>query len=223
MKKAKRAYSMTRRAEKARATRQSILDSAARLYAGRSIEDFTLDEVARHAGTTVQTVLRAFESKENLLIVALHRLAEGGEPLKPTPPGDVAAAVGAIYDLYETMGDLLMQRLADERRRPAMKPALDAGRANHRAWVEDVFAPLVRSQGKAARVETLAALTAATDVYVWRKLRRDMGLHRAAAEAVVRRIIFGVTNGEESDGENSLAQLVGRREPAAEPRRRARA
>ncbi len=215
MKAAKRAYSMTRRAEKATATRNAILEAAAQLYCKRTIEDFTLDEVARVAGTTVQTVLRAFQSKENLLLAGLHRLAEGGASLRPTPPGDVAAAVGAIYDLYETMGDLLMQRLADERRRPAMKPALDAGRANHRAWVEDVFAPLIKRLGRASRPEALHALTAATDIYVWQKLRRDMGLDRKAAAAVVRRMVVGVTVREENDGEDSLAQLVGRRQPAA--------
>ena len=118
MKNSKRPYTMTRRAETAAATRQRILDSAVQLYCDRQIEEFTLDEVARRAGATVQTALRDFGSKENLLLAALHRLAEGGASLKPTPPGDVAAAVGAIFDLYESMGDLLMQRLADERRHP---------------------------------------------------------------------------------------------------------
>ncbi len=215
MKTRKRAYSMTVRAEKATATRQKILDSAVQLYRQSAIEDFTLDEIARRAGTTVQTVLRAFESKENLLIAALDRFAKGGEMMRQTPPGDVAAAVGAIFDIYETMGDLLMQRLADERRRPAMKPALDAGRANHRAWVEEVFAPLIKRLGRASRPEALHALTAATDIYVWQKLRRDMGLDRKAAEAVVRRMVLGVTVREENDGEDSVAQLVGRRQPAA--------
>jgi len=215
MKTRKRAYSMTVRAEKAAATRQKILDSAVQLYRQSAIEDFTLDEIARRAGTAVQTVLRAFESKENLLIEALDRFAKGGEMLRQTPPGDVEAAVGAIFDIYETMGDLLMQRLADERRRPAMKPALDAGRASHRRWVEQVFAPLVARRGKAARAEMLDALTVATDIYVWQKLRRDMGLSRDAAEAVVRRMIFGAAMREEMNGENSVAQLVGRRQPAA--------
>ena len=75
------------------------------------------------------------------------------------------------------MGDLLIQRLGDERRRPAMKPALDAGRANHRAWVEKIFAPMVEGEPRRSHL-TLDAITAATDVYVWQKLRRDMGLSR---------------------------------------------
>lgn len=74
---------------------------------------------------------------------------------------------------------------------------------------------LVKRRGKAARVETLNALTATTDVYVWQKLRRDMGLNRAAAEAVVRRMVLGVANRKDGDGEDAVAQLVRRREPAA--------
>src|SRR5208282_2439993 len=167
MKTRKRAYSMTVRAEKATATRQKILDSAVQLYRQSAIEDFTLDEIARRAGTTVQTVLRAFESKENLLIAALDRFAKGGEMMRQTPPGDVAAAVGAIFDLYESMGDLLMQRLADERRHPAIKPTLDRGRANHRRWVDDIFAPLVEGRRAAERAEILDALNVATDIFVW--------------------------------------------------------
>jgi len=37
----------------------------------------------------------------------------------------------------------------------------------------------------------VAALVAATDVYVWKLLRRDQGLDRAAAEHVVRRLVEG--------------------------------
>jgi hypothetical protein len=57
------------------------------------------------AGATVQRVLRAFDSEENLLLAAMHRFAENRASLKPTPPGDLPAAIGAIYDLYEAMGD----------------------------------------------------------------------------------------------------------------------
>ena len=58
-------------------------------------------------------------------------------------------------------------------------------------------------------------MTAATDVYVWKKLRRDMGLTRRAAEAVVRRMIAGVAAKEAKDGEGTVAQLVRRRQSAA--------
>ena len=215
MKKIKRRYVMTARAAKADATRARIRASAMQLYRERAIEDFTLEEVAQHAGTTVQTVLRAFGSKDELVYAALEELAASGVPITPTAPGDVAAAVKAIYDIYEGMGDLVIQRLNDERRRPALKPGLDQGRENHRDVVKTLFAPQLERQSGGARAQLLNILLVATDVYVWKLLRRDRVLSRAAAEAIVCRMIEGVTNEERAHGKDFVAELVGRREPAS--------
>jgi AcrR family transcriptional regulator len=215
MKTTRRPYVMTARAAKAAATKERIRASAIELYCEQAIEDFTLDEVARRAGTTVQTVLRAFGSKEELIMAALGELAASGVPLKPTPPGDVRAAITKIYDLYETSGDLIIQRLADERRRPVLKPALDEGRENHRQWVKEMFAPQLALRRGGDRTQLLDILVVATDIYVWKLLRRDMALSRPAAEAVVCKIITSVTDVEGSHGKDSLAELVGRRQPAA--------
>ena len=206
---------MTARAAKTEATRARIRASAMQLYCERAIEDFTLDEVAERAGTTVQTVLRAYASKDNLIYAALDELATSGVPLKPTPPGDVAAAVRAIYDIYETIGDLVIQRLSDERRRPSLKPSLDQGRVNHRDWVKSAFAPQLERHHGGPRTQLLNIVVVATDVYVWKLLRRDRALSRAAAETIVRRMITSATEREEADGTDSLAQLVGRRQPAS--------
>lgn len=213
--KTKRSYVMVNRAAKAQATKQRICDAAVRLYHERTIEDFTLDEVGAGAGTTVQTVLRAFGSKEGLLQAALAETAARGATLKSTPPRDIPAAIGAIVDVYETMADLLTRRLADEARHPALKSSLDKGRANHREWVKTVFAPYLEPLQGSQRTELLDTLVAATDFYVWKLLRRDRGLSRAATEAVMRKIVRSVTQQEASHGKNSLVELVGRREPAA--------
>ncbi len=205
---------MTARAAKAEATRERIQASAMALYCERPIEEFTLDEVAARAGVTVQTVLRVFGSKEQLVLAALGELAAGGVPLKPTPPGDVAAAVTAIYDIYEAMGDLVIRQLGEESRRPSLGPVLESGRRNHRDWVKQVFAPQLAHDSGAARRQLLEILTVATDVYVWKLLRRDRALGRKTAEAIVCRMIARVTNGEGSHGADSLAELVGRRQSA---------
>ena len=216
MKIVKRPYDLTSRAAKAEATRERILEQAVQLYREWGTERFTLDEIARHAGTTVQTVLRAYASKDKLLLRVLDRLAAGGaEWLKPTEPGDIAAAVGAIFDVYETIGDLVMRELGEESRLPALKPALDRGRANHCAWVKELFAPQLGELTGAARAARFAVFVVATDVYVWKKLRRDLALSRREAEAIVLRIIKRDIQREDDHGSDSLAELVGRREPAA--------
>jgi AcrR family transcriptional regulator len=211
----KRRYAMTSRAAKADATKAGIRLAAIALYRERPVEDFTLEEVAARAGVAVRTILRAYPSKDELVYAALADMAAGGVFLKPSPPGDVKAAVTAFFDIYEGVGDLVMQWLNDERRHPGLKPTLEQGRDNHRDGVKTVFAPqLERTQG-AARKELLNILIILTDVYVWKLLRRDMALSRSAAEATVRKMIAGVLEKETTDGADSLAELVGRRKPAA--------
>jgi len=222
MKKKSRPYVMTARSAKAEATRLRICESAMALYHERSMDDFTLEEVAERAGTTVQTVLRRFKSKDNLVIEALDRMTKAGSPFLedglggfyPSPPGDVAAAVTAMFGMYETIGDLVIRHLSDESRRPQLKPVLDQGRENHCSWVRGVFAPQLKARHGSARTQLFNCLVVATDVYIWKILRRDLRLSRPAAEAVVRQIIDGAANRENSDGQLPLAELVGRRQSA---------
>jgi AcrR family transcriptional regulator len=215
MKKGSRPYVMTARAAKTQATRARIRTSAMQLYRERAIEDFTLDEVARRAGTTVQTVLRAFGSKEQVIYAALEEMVAHGMPLKPTPPGDVPAAVAALFDIYEGMGDLVIERLNDERRRPALKPGLDMGRKSHRDGVRAAFAPQLERVSGGARSRLFEMLTVLTDVYVWKLLRRDRGLSRRASEAIVCKMIYGVTSTEAAHGQDPVVELVGRRKSAS--------
>jgi AcrR family transcriptional regulator len=215
MKIRKRQYVMTARAAKADATKARIRASAMEIHLQEPIEDFTLEAVASRAGTTVQTILRIFGSKDELVYAALEEMASGGVFLRPAQPGDIKAAVSAFFDIYESVGDLVMQRLNEERRRPALKPTLDQGRDNHRDGVRTVFAPQLDRVHGAARAQLLTMLVILTDVYVWKLLRRDMALSRPAAEATVRKMILGVTEQEKTHGTDTVAQLVGRREPAA--------
>jgi AcrR family transcriptional regulator len=213
--KGKRSYDMTARAAKAQATRERIRACAMELYLQRPIEEFTLEAVAVRAATTVQTVLRAFGSKDELIYAALEGMAAGGVFLKPVQPGDVKAAVTAFFDIYEAVGGLVIRRLDEEERRPALKPSLDQGRENHRDGVKTVFAPQLNRLHGGARAQLLTMLVVATDVYVWKLLRRDMALSRPAAEAIMRRMILGIVEQEQGHGTHSLAELVGRRQPAA--------
>ncbi len=215
MKKAKRSYDMTARAAKAQATKARIRACAVELFCNRPAEEFTLDEIAGRAETTVQTVLRIFGSKDELIYEALEDMAAGGVFLRPTAPGDISAAVGSFFDIYETVGDLVIDRLGEERRRPALKATLNQGRENHRDGVKTVFAPQLERVHGAERAKLLTTLIVMTDVYVWKLLRRDMKMNRSAAEAIVARMIRSVLEQGETNGKNFMAELVGRREPAA--------
>jgi AcrR family transcriptional regulator len=211
----KRRYVMTARAAKSEATRARIRVSAIQLYQERgTIENFTLEEVAQRAGVAVRTILRTARSKDELVYAALNAMPREGIVLQRTPPGDVAAAVCACFDIYESIGDLQLQRMNAARHHPALKPALDQARETHREGVKTAFAPhLDRLQGK-ARAQMLTILLIATDVYVWKLLRRDMELSRAAAEATVVEMINGViARAEERGAADPLA--IRREQPAA--------
>lgn len=202
---------MTARAAKAAETRERIARSAAALYREHLLGDITLEAVADRAETTVQTILRIFGSKEGLMHAAIDRSALEGTPITPTAPGDVRAAVHAVFDIYETVGDFVIARLAQEHRSPALKQSLDRGRRSHEAWVRTAFAPLLEAKRGAARTQLYTIIMVATDVYVWKLMRRDLALKRDAAEAAVRAIITGINEAEGTDGKTSVAQLVGRR------------
>jgi hypothetical protein len=65
----------------------------------------------------------------------------------------------------------------------------EAGRAWHREWVQRTFAPLLTGLRGAARERRLVRLIVATDLLVWKLLRREMGLGRPTAERVVIEMI----------------------------------
>lgn len=190
---ARRAYRMTARARAAAATGERILSTATEVFLGRPYEQVSLDDVAREAGVTVQTVLRRFGSKEGLVAAAAEvgmervRAERAGAPI-----GDLAGAVRNLVDHYEEWGARVLRMLGQEENVPPVRKVTDAGRQLHRAWVERTFAPWLRGSG-AARARRLAQLAAVTDVYVWKLLRQDQGLSRSATERTLLELLQLIT------------------------------
>lgn len=186
----KRTYSSELRAQQAAATRARILDAAQELFVDPA-HDFTLDRVAASAGVSVQTVLRAFGSKEGLILESIGTMREREDRTSIEPATSIRAAVTALFDDYEEIGDRVVRMLAEEHRIPGFAEVAAGGRAMHRAWVEGTFAPWTTTVPPRRRGEVVVALVAATDVYLWQLLRRDLGLDRAAAEKTVERLVRG--------------------------------
>ena len=187
---AKRTYRMVARAEAAAATGERILASAWRQFAERPYEQVRLADIASGADVTTQTLHSRFGAKDELFVAAwAWAIAPEGARRDAAPVGDVDAAVRLIYDSYELQGDAVLRMLAAEDRIPAIHELAEAGRAWHRDWVERTFAPLLAGLRGAARERRLVALVVATDLLVWKLLRREMGLGRAAAERIVIEMI----------------------------------
>ena len=182
----KRTYRMVARAEAAAATEERIFASAWRNFSERPYEQVRLADIANDAGVTVQTLHSRFGKKDELFVATwLWAVGPEGARRDRAPVGDVRQAVRIIYDSYELQGDAVLRLLAQEDRIPAVREMTDAGRAWHRGWVERTFAPLLAGLKGAARERRLVSLIVATDLLVWKLLRREMGLGRATAERIV--------------------------------------
>lgn len=184
--KSTRAYTMTSRAEAAEATRRRILESAIALAGERRFVDITLDAVADRASVSVKTVLRQFGSRDRLISVAMDTAMGDVVEERRTPPGDVDAAIHSVVEHYEARGRTALLMLAQEDHDEAARRSTDRGKAFHRAWVRDVFAPATDDDS------VLDLLVVATDVYTWKLLRLDRGHSRALTERRMLDLVQGV-------------------------------
>lgn len=177
-----RRYRQDARAAAAAATGTRILDAFIELAGERWLDEATLDEVARRAGVTVQTVIRRFGGKEGLLEASADRVGQLVRAERATPPGRIGEGIAALVRDYEKTGDTIVRLLAQEQRYAPLKQLLDIGRKGHREWLEELFAPALGDLAGAERERRIAALILVTDVYAWQLLRRDQG--RGVAETV---------------------------------------
>jgi AcrR family transcriptional regulator len=185
MKTSSRTYTMRARAEAVEATRDRIARVALAKFLAHHYDDVTIASVAADAGVSHQTVLNHFDSKEGLFLAATDLFsADIAETHERRRPGDPRSAVSLLVERYEETGDGNARLASVEDRIEAVKVALDSGRANHLAWLEDVFGDRLPS-AEAERRRALHALYAATDVFSWKLLRRDLGLSRRATQQVI--------------------------------------
>lgn len=187
----KRRYRQGARAEAAEQTARRILDAFKARIRDDWYDQITLEEIAREAEVTVPTIIRRFGGKEKLLEEAWEELSREITLRRTVAPGDTVAVARVIVDDYEVVGDQVMRSLAQEERFPALKAVNDNGRLFHRKWIEMTFAPQLEGLGAHERRQRLDALVAATDIYIWKLVRRDMGRSAQHVRAVMLSLIEG--------------------------------
>jgi AcrR family transcriptional regulator len=191
-----REYDMTARAGAMGRTRERLIRAAWDRFVVRRYDDVTLADIAADAGVTVQTLLNHFGSKQGLLLATTEFFADDIAGLRGSvDAGDIDGAIDALMRQYEAFGDVNWRFVADSERHAAVRQVLDAGRAVHRNWLEDVFHSYLPASGE-EREETLTALFAVTDVGTWKLLRRDLGCPPEQVRAVLRRLIASQLEGE---------------------------
>lgn len=193
----KRPYRMRARAAATAATGEKILDAAELSFFEGGDEEPTLADVAERAGVSVQTLMRRFGSRDGLFTAAIARMAAHvGAQRGAAPVGDPAGAVANLVEHYEEVGDRVVRMLDESRRNQAILKLTRMGFAYHREWCKRVFAPTLETLDPPERAIRTAQLVAATDVYVWKLLRRDQGLGRERTERAVLGMIEPLTRVE---------------------------
>lgn len=183
---------MVARAEKREQTRRRIVAAMKEAVMTMAYPSIRVADVAASARVSSQTVHQHFESKERLFMAAIEEL--GQEILAArsgTAPRDVAAVVRELVEEYERYGDVNWSLLLLEQESEAVAAALRIGRAGHRAWLEESFAPSLPTAPRRRR-EALDGLYAATDVGTWKLLRRDLALSRARTRSAMELLVRGI-------------------------------
>lgn len=196
--KSTRSYTMVARAEAVAETRRRIIEALFELGRERMFPDISLDDVAAAAEVSVQTILRHFKSRAGLAEATMDYAIATVTEERHTPVGDVDAAVAVIVEHYEDRGRTALLMLAQESSDSQVAELTRRGRAMHRAWVTDVFAPFA-----GARHPLIDLLVVATDVYTWKLLRIDRRHSQARTQQLMHHMVTALLEGAPHEGEPS--------------------
>ena len=191
-----RPYRQRARADAAAEKTARIVAAAEELFAERLYDQVSLADVARRAGVGLQTLIRRFATKEELVRGVTGIVRDRiDEQRGQAPVGDVTGAVANLVEHYEEVGDMVVRLLAQEERVPPFAEATRLGRTLHREWVQRVFAPMLAPLPRGERDLRLAQFVALCDVYTWKLLRRDQRLSRARTERALAEMIDALLDG----------------------------
>ncbi len=186
---------MTTRRGSVASPRDRIARAGAGLLREQRFEDITLAAIAKAAGVSHQTVLNHFGTKEGVAGAAADLITKETEDLRASAvPGDLQGAVRIVVDQYEDSGDSNVRWAMSAERLGSLASRIDQARAYHQRWLARVFAGDLPVE-ESARRRAVNALHAATDVYTWKLLRRDLGLSRRETENTMADLVAGVLKG----------------------------
>ena len=183
---------MRARAEAVEATRERIARAAMQRFLAEPYDDVTIASVARDAGVSHQTLLNHFESKDGLFAAAAERFsADLAASRAGRATSDPESVVALLMEQFERSGDGNVRLALLYERIEPVRAGLEQGRANHQRWLGEVFEDRLPSD-PAERRRILAALHAATDVYTWKLLRRDLGHGRRATQRIMTDMVRAI-------------------------------
>jgi len=207
-----RSYKQVARAKAQEQTRETLLQAATEEVERDSWSQASLESVAGRAGVSKQTVLRHFGSKQGLLDAVISRTSSlVVKERNQAPIGDIPGAIANLMRHYERYGDIMVRllpyrdavvRVMGSESRNQLVRAVDHGHEVHEQWVLRTFEPQLSGLDLRTRERRLAQLVAICDVYVWKILRRDIGLARAHVEETVVEMIERLLDPDDGDDDD---------------------
>jgi AcrR family transcriptional regulator len=184
---------MELRASKAAQTEERILEAVQNLWLELPYHEITLEKVAERACVTVRTLLRKFESKEGLFIAGIEHeeaisiLSRNEDPSRP-----ISETLASLLDEYEQLGDASIRTIMASDSVPMARKILQKARNVHKVWCEKIFAAYLPAKKSANYAVRLHAFISVTEFYLWKLLRRDIGLSQEETYKVFKDMIEGL-------------------------------
>lgn len=195
--KPKRSYQMSKRAESSAQTALDIFAATAELWHEHAIGDITLEAIAERANVSVRTIIRRYGSKEGLFEACIQNNAVDMESHREkAEPGNVDDVIHCLLTDYEAHGDAMVRTLAVEEQLDIARRVLKAGRIYHREWCQRMFAPFLPEKQTNGYEQELMAFVAATELYLWKLLRRDLNYDLKATQQTFKRLVNGIINSQ---------------------------
>jgi AcrR family transcriptional regulator len=190
----KRSYQMSKRAESAAQTERDIFAVTVALWRERPLGDITLEDIAERAGISTRTIIRRYGSKEGLFETCVKYSASDQENNRDQAKvGDIEDIIHCLLTDYEIHGDAMIRTLASEEQLEVARRVLETGRQQHRAWCEKMFAPYLPAKTDVLYEQELLAFIAATELYLWKLLRRDLKHSLSDTRRTFMRLVTSLT------------------------------
>lgn len=189
----KQTYDNSKRLKEAEKTRHEIIKAFGRLWNRYSINDITLEMIAEEAGMTTRTIMRKFGSKKGLLTESLPILADQIESeRRETKVGDIDGILQALLSSYEIMGEAAIRTICLEPDLEIARKIGQKGRELHRKWCTEMFAPYLPEHHSPEFDVQLNAFIAATEIYLWKLMRKDLKLNKEQTLAIFKNLVEGL-------------------------------
>lgn len=184
----KRNYNLGVRAEYARETYESILAAAHQAFSSMPYEKVSLRAIADKAGVSQQTVIRLFDSKDNLLATAASETVDELFVNRKCPQdaSEVEPLIRNYLKITEQISAQSIVFFQVSERFESLRPVIKRGRQCQREWIEQVFRFYLPDREDKRHSLFVAQLFSALSFYSWYSLRCESGLSvEDATEATI--------------------------------------